>query len=386
MTTATIRLLAAMLVVALPAATALSEPQGAASTGTLVYIGTYTGPKSTSKGIYAFRFDDHTGRLTPIGLVAETPSPSFLALHPSGRFLYAVNEVGNVGEEKGGSVSAFAIDVATGHLTLLNTQPSRGADPCYLTVDAAGAGVLVANYTGGNLAVLPIEADGRLGPPVQVVQHTGRSVNHDRQAAPHAHSIDLDAANQFAVAADLGADKLFVYRYSAVHLTPNLVPAVATEPGSGPRHFAFHPNGKVAFAINEMASTITSYGWDGRRGTLTLSETVSTVPSGSHQPNTTAEIRVHPSGRFVYGSNRGHDSIAVFATSPTGHLTLVERELTRGKEPRNFTIAPGGRWLVAANQGSNTLAVFQIDEKTGALAPVGPLVPVGVPVCVVFVP
>jgi 6-phosphogluconolactonase len=375
-----------MMMLAMPSARATGEPQAVPSSGVLVFVGTYTGAKSASKGIYAFRFDDRTGRLTPIGLVAETPSPSFLALHPSGRFLYAVNEVDDVGEEKGGSVSAFAIDAASGRLTPLNTQPSRGAHPCYLTVDSAGAGVLVANYTGGSLAVLPIEADGRLGPPAQVVHHTGRSVNRDRQEAPHAHSIDLDAANQFAVAADLGADKLFVYRYRAVHLTPNLVPAIATEPGSGPRHFAFHPNGNVAFAINEMASTITSYGWDGRRGTLTLHETVSTMPSGSQKPNTTAEIRVHPTGRFVYGSNRGHDSIAVFATSPTGHLTFVERELTRGKEPRNFTIAPGGRWLIAANQGSNTLAVFQIDDKTGALAPVGPLVPVGVPVCVVFVP
>lgn len=356
--------------------------------GQLVYVGTYTGAKSTSKGIYAFRFDEKTGALTPLGLVAETRSPSFLALHPSGKFLYAVNEVNDVGEEKGGSVSAFTIDRATGALTLLNTQPTRGAHPCHLTLDRHGRHLLVANYSGGNLAVLPVSADGRLSPPVQVVQHSGSGPNAQRQKGPHAHSIDIDADNGFAISSDLGADRLFVYRYdgAAGRLTPATPAAVPASPGAGPRHFAFQPDEKFGFAINELTSTLTSYSWDGR-GALAPLGSVSTLPEGAVVPgNSTAEVRVHPAGRFVYGSNRGHDSIAVFQVGATGALTLVEHEPTRGKTPRNFTIDPTGQWLVAANQGTDTLAVFRIDEKTGTLTAVGPLAEVGTPVCVLFVP
>ena len=353
--------------------------------GKLIYVGTYTGARS--KGIHAFRFNNVTGALTPVGLVAETRSPSWLALHPSGQYLYAANEVDDVDADKSGSVSAFRIDPASGALTLLNSQPSRGAHPCHMTVDRTGAHLLVANYTGGTLAVLPIDGTGSLGTPSQVVHHKGTSINTDRQSAPHAHSIDLDADNRFAIAADLGADRLFVYRYDprGGGLSAGLRPAIAAMPGAGPRHFAFHPNGRFGFAINELSSTITSYGWDAQRGALNTLATISTLPRGFHGNSSTAEIRVHPNGRFLYGSNRGHDSIAVYQiAAASGNLTLVEHAPTRGKTPRNFTIDPTGQWLIAANQNSDTLAVFRISDQNGALTSVGPLVKVGAPVSVVF--
>jgi len=361
--------------------------RGQRTDGTLVYIGTYTGAKS--KGIHAFRFNQATGALTPIGLVAETPSPSWLVLHPSGQYLYTANEVDSFDADKSGSVTAFRIDRATGALTLLNTQPSRGAHPCHLAVDRSGTHLLVANYTGGTLAVVPLAQDGSLGAPKQVVQHKGSSVNTARQTSPHAHSIDLDADNRFAISADLGADRLFIYRYDTTGggLSAGLRPAIAATPGAGPRHFAFHPNGHFGFAINELASTITSYSWDAQRGALNTLATISTLPKEFRRENSTAEIRVHPNGRFLYGSNRGHDSLVVYQVGPdSGYLTLVEHEPTRGKTPRNFTIDPSGQWLIAANQNSDTLAVFRISDRNGALTPVGPLVKVGAPVSVVFVP
>ena len=375
------RVLMVTLAAALAVATALAQ----GPSGTLVYVGTYTGEKS--KGIYAFRFNQTSGALTPVGLVAEAKSPSWLALHPSGRFLYAANETDDYDAEKSGAVSAYAIDSATGALTLLNAQSSRGAHPCHLSVDRAGSHLIVANYTGGNLAVLPIGADGTLGPAAQVVKHAGSSVNSERQKGPHAHSIDFDADNRFAVSADLGADRVFVYRYDAMggRLSAGLHPAVAAQPGAGPRHFAFHPNGRFGFAINELSSTITAYSWDGQRGALKTLATVPTLPRGSRQRNSTAEIRVHPGGRFLYGSNRGHDSIAVYSVAPaSGTLALVEHESTRGRTPRNFTIDPTGQWLIAANQGTDTLAVFRINTKDGSLTATGGLTSLGSPVAIVF--
>ena len=375
------RVLMVTLAAALAVATALAQ----GPSGTLVYVGTYTGEKS--KGIYAFRFNQASGALTPVGLVAEAKSPSWLALHPSGRFLYAANETDDYDAEKSGAVSAYAIDSATGALTLLNAQSSRGAHPCHLSVDRAGSHLIVANYTGGNLAVLPIGADGTLGPAAQVVKHAGSSVNSERQKGPHAHSIDFDADNRFAVSADLGADRVFVYRYDAMggRLSAGLHPAVAAQPGAGPRHFAFHPNGRFGFAINELSSTITAYSWDGQRGALKTLATVPTLPRGSRQRNSTAEIRVHPGGRFLYGSNRGHDSIAVYSVAPaSGTLALVEHESTRGRTPRNFTIDPTGQWLIAANQGTDTLAVFRINTKDGSLTATGGLTSLGSPVAIVF--
>jgi 6-phosphogluconolactonase len=368
---------------------------GLALTGTLaaapreltVYFGTYT--RGASQGIYVARLHLETGALTRPELAAASTNPSFLALHPNGRFLYAVNEVSAFAGEKTGAVSAFAIDPVTRRLTLLNQQPSRGAGPCHLMVDKRGAHVLVANYGSGTVAVLPIGRDGRLGAPTSFARHTGSSVNPRRQQEPHAHTIQLDPANRFAVAADLGADKLFLYRFDGRRgtLSPHDPPHVALPPGSGPRHFAFRPDGRFAWGINELLSTLTVFRYEARRGTLTPMQTVSTLPPDFTGNNTTAEVVVHPSGRFVYGSNRGHDSVAVFAADRrTGELTLVEHEPTLGRTPRNIAIAPGGRWLLAANQGSDNVVVFRIDPATGALSPGGHTLSVPAPVCVRFLP
>jgi 6-phosphogluconolactonase len=361
---------------------------GLAAKGELsVYLGTYT--RGASKGIYLARLNTATGALSAPELAAETSSPSFLALHPGGRFLYAANEVATFAGEKSGSVSAFAIDPATRKLTLLNQQSSRGAGPCHLTVDQAGRHVLVANYSGGTVAVLPLGTDGRLASASAEIQHTGSSVNERRQKEPHAHSINLDSANRFAFAADLGADKIFSYRFDGRTgaLTPNDPAHVALAPGSGPRHFAFRPDGRFAYVINELLSTITTFHYEADRGALTEVQTVPTLPADFTGNSTTAEVVVHPGGKFVYGSNRGHDSITVFAAdAQTGKLTLVEHESTQGKTPRNFAIAPGGQFLLAANQGSDTVVVFRIDTATGALNPTGHTITVPSPVCIRFLP
>ncbi|MGV3724124.1 MAG: lactonase family protein [Actinomycetota bacterium] len=353
----------------------------------LVFIGTYTNAKS--KGIYAFRMDGATGALTPIGLVAETASPSFLAIHPNRKFLYAANEVESFGGEKAGAVTAFAIDAATGKLTALNQQSSRGAAPCHLVVDKSGKSLLVANYTGGNVAVLPVGADGKLGPASGFVQHQGKSVDAGRQEGPHAHSFNLSPDNRFAFAADLGLDKVLIYRFDAAKssITPNEPAAGVVPPGSGPRHFAFHPSGRYAYVINEMKSTVTVFDYEGSKGALRAKQTLSTLPAGFTGNTSTAEVQVHPSGRFLYGSNRGHDSIAIFAIDPTnGQLTHLGNESTQGKTPRNFGIDPTGNFLIAANQGSDSLVVFRIDQKTGKLQPTGVKVEAPVPVCVKFLP
>jgi 6-phosphogluconolactonase len=388
-------------------AATLGHGQSAPADGMLVYIGTYT--RAGSQGIYAFRFDDRSGVLRPLGLAAATSNPSFLAVHPNGRWLYAVNEDQSYQGEKTGAVSAFAIDRVTGRLTLLNQQPSHGADPCHISIDRTGRYVLIANYTGvqpvddarpprGSVAVLPIEPDGRLRDATSVYIHFGSSVNQERQAGPHAHAFVVDETNRFAIATDLGTDELMVYRFDADHGSLRVVPqtepkdpripsGVALPPGSGPRHVAFAPSGRRLYAINELASSITTFGWDAGSGVLTSEQTISTLPPGFTGANTTAEIAIHPSGRFLYGSNRGHDSIAVFRVDPAGGaLTLVEHEPSGGRTPRNFAIAPGGHWLVAANQDSNSLVVFRIDPQTGALDRAGDPATVTLPVCVTFVP
>jgi 6-phosphogluconolactonase len=352
--------------------------------GRLVFIGTYT--DATTKGIYAFRFDDRTGALSPLGLVAETPSPSFLATSSSGRFLFAVNEIGTFKGEKSGSVSSFAVDPATGKLTELSVQPTRGAAPCHLALDRAERYLAVANYNGGNFALLPVDAAGKLGPVKVVVAGEGSGPNRERQEGPHGHAVVFDPQNAFLIGSDLGIDKVLVYRFNAAagSLTPGDPPSASLPPGSGPRHFAFHPNGKYAFSISELKSTITSFSWDAKAGRLATIGSVSTLPADFHGVSTTAEIVVHPNGQFVYGSNRGHDSIAVFAVNGDGTLKFVQHASTRGETPRNFAIDPSGRWLIAANQKSGTLAVFRIDDKTGALSPTGPLANVGSPVNVLF--
>jgi 6-phosphogluconolactonase len=349
----------------------------------LVYVGTYTG--ETSKGIYAFRFNDSSGALTTLGLVAETPSPSFLTSSANRRFVFAVNELQSFGDAASGSVTSFAADPVTAKLTEISVQPSHGAGPCHLALDRTGRYLAVANYGGGNFALFPVGADGRLRPATAVVAGDGSEPGSSKPAVRLGHMVGFDAHNRFLVAADKGLDRVLVYRFDASKgvLTPNQPPSSALPPGSGPRHFAFHPNGRWLFTISELAATITTFAWDQASGRLSASGSVSTRPSDV-TTGSTAEIAVHPSGRFVYGSNRGHDSIAVFTVGRAGGLRLVEYESTRGQTPRNFSLDPTGRWLIVANQQSGTLAVFSIDQNTGALSPVGPLTSVGSPVSVLF--
>jgi 6-phosphogluconolactonase len=371
------------------AAAGAGEPKPATAREFWVYIGTYSGAKS--KGIYRCRFDATNGRLTAPELAAETENPTFLAVRPGSSALYSVGRplLLAANEVRKGTVSAYALDRATGALTFLNRQSSGGSGPCHLSVDRSGKNVLVANYGSGSVAVLPIDGQGHLGESTAFIQHAGSSVNKQRQEGPHAHWIDVDPQNRFALACDLGLDKVLFYKFDALKgtLEANDTSFATVTPGSGPRHLAFHPNGVYAYLINELASTVTAFAFHPQRAAFKEFQTISTLPAKFEGPSTTAEIEVHPSGRFVYGSNRGHNSIAVFAVDPvTGRLTLVEHQSTGGKTPRNFAIDPTGRWLLAANQDSDTVVVFQIDPETGRLKPAGPTVEVGRPVCVKFVP
>jgi 6-phosphogluconolactonase len=350
-----------------------------------VYVGTYT--DGASRGIYRFTFDTATGATTEPVLAVETKNPSFLALHPNGRFLYAVGEVSTFAGAKTGAVSAFAIDPKTGDLTLLNQKSSEGAGPCHLVVDKTGGNVLVANYGGGTVAVLPIEKDGRLKPASSVRVHEGSGPTRDRQEKPHAHGIYLDAAERFAFAPDLGADRVFVYRFDAAKGTLEPHGAAPLDPGSGPRHLAFHPSGKYLYTINELLSTVSAFSYDAEKGALTPLQTTRTLPDGFSGASTTAEIAVSPDGRFVYGSNRGDDSLAVFAVDEaTGRLTAAGHVPVGGKTPRHFTIDPTGDWILAGHQGSGTIAVLRLDPKTGMPALVGTPVKVDKPVCLLPAP
>ena len=355
--------------------------------GVRVYIGTYT--RGGSEGIYVSRLDLATGKLRPAELAAETANPSFVAIHPSRPLVYAVGEMGSFQGKKTGAVSAFAMDRATGKLTLLNQQSSQGMGPCHVTVDPSGRCVLVANYGGGSIACLPIGRDGRLGEATSAIQHEGSSVDPQRQQRPHAHSMNLDVAGHFAFAADLGLDKILIYRLDAAQgkLTPNDPPWARLAPGSGPRHFAFHPTGRYAYVINELSSTVTAFRYDAECGRLTPLQTISTLPDGFDERNSTAEVQVHPSGKYLYGSNRGHDSIACFAIdAATGKLTAIGHEPTQGKTPRSFGIDPTGRYLLAANQSTDNVVVLRIDAATGVLRPTGHGLDVSMPVCIKFLP
>jgi 6-phosphogluconolactonase len=350
-----------------------------------VFVGTYTGPKS--KGIYRCEMDLATGKIGEPELAAEVANPSFLAVHPSRRFLYAVGEMEEFGGKKGGAVTALSLDPRTGKLGLLNQGPSGGAGPCHLVVDRAGKHVLVANYSGGSASVLAIGADGKLGETTSFQQHKGSSADKSRQEGPHAHSINLDPANRFAFVADLGLDQVVVYHYDADKGTLTRAEPAAVAPGSGPRHFAFHPDGKHAYVINEMANTVTAFTYDPESGVLKPVQTMATLPEDFKGKSWTAEVQVHPSGKFVYGSNRGHNSIAVFSVNPkTGELTPAGHQAEDIKTPRNFGIDPTGTFLVVANQDGDSLVVFRIHPKTGALEATGQTVKVPVPVCVKFVP
>ncbi|MGB6897862.1 MAG: lactonase family protein [Candidatus Acidiferrum sp.] len=353
----------------------------------IAYVGTYT-TKTTSKGIYAYRFDPAKGQLTSIGIAAETVDPSFLAVHPNGKYLYAVNEVGNFNGEVSGAVSSFAIDAKTGALRFLNQVPTRGAGPCYVSLDKTGRYVLVANYDSGSIASFPVQGDGSLGTASGFVQHSGFGPDKDRQAGPHAHWISTSPDNRFALAIDLGLDQVIVYGFDADRgvFTPMLSGFAKVKPGSGPRHLAFLPDGKFAYVLSEMASTVTVFSYRAKTGSFSSLQTISTLPADYSGPKEGAEIAVLPSGKFLYASNRGHDSIAVFAIDQKkGTLRSLAQVLTGGKTPRHFAIDPTGAYLLAENQESNNVVVFHIDPATGALTPTGQTIEVPSPVCITFV-
>ena len=347
-----------------------------------VYFGTYTGGDNSSKGIYRSVLDLGTGKLSNPVLAAETRNPSFIEIHPEGNFLYAVSESG-----RAGSVSAYSIDKNTGDLKFLNQKLSGGSGPCHISIDHEGKNVLVANYGSGSASVIPIKSNGRLAEPTGFVQHVGSSVNLRRQKEPHAHSINVSPDNRFAFVADLGIDKVMIYRLDIEKGTieKNSPPFAKVKPGAGPRHFAFRPDGKYAYVINELDCTVTAFAYEPASGTLTDIQTITTLPNGFDGSNSCAELRVHPNGKFLYGSNRGHDSIVVYRiNSAKGTLTFVEHETADIKTPRNFNIDPMGRFCLVANQGSNSVVVFRINQNTGALKPTGHKISVGRPVCVRF--
>jgi 6-phosphogluconolactonase len=351
----------------------------------MVYIGTYTGAKA--RGIYLSRFDATTGRLAPAELATESENPSFLALHPTRPLLYAVNEIGTFEGESAGSVSAFAVEAATGRLTLINRSSSKGGGPCHLTVDRTGRNVLVANYGGGSVASLPIRPDGGLAAASAFVQHHGSSADPQRQKGPHGHAVELDKANRIALVADLGLDRVLVYRFDPERgsLDPADPPFAALAPGAGPRHLAFGRDGRHVYVLNEMHLTVTVFGYDA--GRLREVQTVSTRPAGTKPgaDDSGAEVQLHPGGRFLYTSNRGPDSITVFSIDPaSGRLTRLDETPTGGRTPRNFAVDPTGRFLLAANQNSDRVVVFRIDAETGRLTPTAQAIEVGAPVCVVF--
>jgi len=371
--------------------------QGSLATGAQpevfwVYVGTYTGGggKDKSQGIYLMELDLRAGTLSsPRVAAAAVVDPSFLAIHPSRKFLYAVSELSEFRGRRGGGVSAFSIDPASGTLSLLSQQSSVGEGPCHLVVDRQGKNVLVANYGSGSVACLPIAADGRVQRASSFIQHKGSGANPQRQDGPHAHSINLDAAGHFAVTADLGLDKVFIYSLDAAQgkLAPNEPAFAKIAPGSGPRHFAFHPDGRFGYVISEMANTVTAFAYDADKGALTEIQKISTLPADFKGQSYTAEVQVHPSGKFLYGSNRGHDSIAIFTIDPsTGKLSTVGFEPTQGKNPRNFAIDPTGQYLLAENQDSDSIVVFRIDPKSGALRPTGQTVKLSKPVCIKMIP
>lgn len=377
--------LAAAAMLSLTASTgALAEESGEMPPHWLVYIGTYTG--GASEGVYLLHLDTETGALETVGLAAEAANPNFLALHPTEPRLYAVGQMPDEDGGQQGALSAFAVDPETGMLTLINQQPSVGGGPCHIAVDLAGRHVMAANYGGGSAIVREINEDGGLGGATAYVEHEGSSV-HSRQQAPHAHAVDLAPNGDFLFVTDLGIDQIRIYRYDSEDgsLEPNDPPYAETAPGAGPRHFTFHPSGEYAYVINELDNTVTAFAYDAEAGALETLHTAPTLPEDFEDSNTTAEIRVHPSGRFLYGSNRGHHSIAAFAIDEdSGRLTPLGHTSTRGETPRNFNIDPSGQFLLAANQDTDNITVFRIDPETGGLEFTGSEVEIGAPVCVVF--
>jgi 6-phosphogluconolactonase len=378
---------------ALPAA---AEP----ADGTLVWFGTWTreqGGPSDSEGIYVARFDLATGKLSEPVLAAQAVNPSFLAADPTRPLIFAVAEVDDHGSGRTGGVIGFAIDEATGRLTALGSQPSGGGGPCHVSLDPHGRVVLAANYGGGSVICLGIDKTGSPRPvvpgsPGGFVQHDSdragvAGIDAGRQEKPHAHSIDVAPDGRFAFCCDLGLDEVVIYRLDAERATLSPHGKATVAPGSGPRHFALHPGGRFAWCVNELALTVTGFIFDAEAGTLTEIETVPTLPADvlDRTGFSTAEIAVHPTGKFLYASNRGHDSIACYRIDEaSGRLTFLGTEPIRGQMPRHFALAPGGKFLLAAGQKSNTVTVFAIDQATGALSFTGQSVALPTPMCILF--
>lgn len=379
------RLLSWLTVAALTM-TVISSPRDARAQSPaeyLTFVGTYTGG-GKSEGIYSFRFDPKTGKCRDVKLAAAVTNPSFLAIHPDGKHLYSVSET-----DGAGGISAFEINTADGTLKELNSTSTQGGSPCHLVVDKTGKFVLAANYGGGSVCSVPIRDDFTVGEAVAFIQHKGHSVTPERQAGPHAHSVNLDAANKYAFVADLGLDQVVVYKFDEKtgSLKPNDPPFIAIAPGSGPRHFAFHPSGKYAYVINEILLTVTAMKYDAAHGRLTEIQTIPTIPVAVKPEYSTAEVVAHPSGKFLYGSNRTHDTIAVFTIDQaTGKLTRIQNEPTRGKTPRNFAVDPTGGYLFAENQDSGTVVLFKINPDDGTLHATGEVLEVGSPVCIKMLP
>jgi 6-phosphogluconolactonase len=349
----------------------------------LVYIGTYT--NTASKGIYAYRFDAATGKAESLGLAAATAQPSFLAIAPNRRFLYAANEVEDYGGQKTGAVSAFAVNRATGKLRLLNELPSRGEDPAFLSLDSTGKSVLVANYTGGTLAVFPTLADGKLGKESEYIQHRGAGPNHERQDAAHPHMIVTSPDNRFALVADLGLDEVFAYHFDAAKGTLANPSITKVQLGIGPRHFAMSSDGRFVYLVSELEPKITVFSYRAEDAKLTQLQSVSFIPANASQ-KWGAEVQLGASGKFLYASNRGENLIAVFAIdSAKGTVTQVQSVALEGKTPRNFALDPTGQWLWEANQESDSIVIYRVDPKTGKLTPSGKKLNISSPTCVLFV-
>lgn len=359
--------------------------QAEKSTERSIYVGTYT--SAGSRGIHLLRFDTLTGKLKLVGLAAESVNPSYLAIAPGGNYLCAVNEVGTFNGQPVGGLTSFAISPQDGLLRQINQVSSGGASPCYVTIDPDSRHVLAANYSAGNLIVVPFGKDGVLGAARELKQHRGSGGNPQRQSGPRAHCVVFSPQRRHVVAVDLGIDKVMIYRWDSKQgrLDPNNPSEFLTAPGAGPRHIDFHHQGRFACIINELDSTITSCAWEGSLGALREIQTISTLPAGFTGTNYCADVHFHPSGRFVYGSNRGHDTIVIWRfDGRTGRLDLVGHQSTGGRNPRNFVIDPSGKWLLAANQASDSVIVFRIEEKTGRLTPTGDSVTISMPVCLKF--
>ena len=356
----------------------LSEP--------IIFVGTYTDPEgSKSEGIYVYRMDAGYGQLNFLSVAKGVSNPSFLEVHPHQNFLYGVNEVDSLDGRAGGGVSAFSIEPHSGELTLLNTQFSHGAHPCYVSVEQTGRFALVANYTGGSIAMFPIRTDGTLDEASDVIQHSGSSIHPARQTGPHAHCILPDPTNRFAVAVDLGIDKLLIYQMNLERGKLQLHNEVQVHAGAGPRHLTFHPNGQFAYLINELDATVIAYGYQSEAGRFEQLQILPAVPKDFTSENLCADIHVTPDGRYLYASNRGHDSLVSYQIDQsTGALTYVSHTPTGGREPRNFAIGSNGSFLLAANQKTDTVVTFKIDTTNGQLIETGYQVEVSMPVCVKF--